>query len=106
MSRSQFPPYPARPPSKQLEDYWTQPVQNLVQVTNIISDQMQERHRIYSCLVLALVAAYWNGDSRGRTGKYHWRKRLGQPEKYLGHNIASLAVNRRGEVMAFDFNHN
>ena len=107
MATAPNPPYPRSPTSKALTGYWSLPVQNLVQVSNTFSDGMKERHQIYCRLVMALVAAYWNGNSRGRGGKYPWRrKQAGQQDTYLGHNIACIAVSGRGRVIAFDFNHN
>jgi tRNA(Arg) A34 adenosine deaminase TadA len=72
----------------------------------------RERHRLYSLLLMALVHYYWNGNKRGREGEYPWRQKqrlqngLYKGGDYLGHNIASLAVDRRGDIIDFDFNHN
>jgi tRNA(Arg) A34 adenosine deaminase TadA len=92
-----------------------------------------ERHRIYCELLMALVARFWNGNNRGPIGLYPWREAQRQPgqgsggnfryrgdcldthvpdpnrvnwDRYLGHNIACLAVDGRGEIIDFDFNHN
>src|ERR1700694_629648 len=107
MATAPNPPYPPTPTSKALTGYWNLPVQHLVQVSNTFLDQMKERHQILCYLVMALVAAYLNGYSRGRGGKYPWRrKQAGEHDTYLGHNIACIAVSGRGRVIAFDFNHN
>src|SRR5882672_106233 len=90
-----------------------------------------ERHRIYCELLMTLVARFWNGNNKGPLGHYPWRKeqRINAAEssapfryrgdclkalddnrinwdRYLGHNIACLAVDGRGEIIDFDFNHN
>jgi tRNA(Arg) A34 adenosine deaminase TadA len=91
-----------------------------------------ERHRIYCGLLMALVRRFWNGNNKGPIGLYPWRERqkesaisgksktfryrgdrVSEPDsnrinwdRYLGHNIACLAVDGRGEVIDFDFNHN
>ncbi|MGC4121233.1 MAG: hypothetical protein QM765_42985 [Myxococcales bacterium] len=93
----------------------------------VAEDQRQglaERHRLYSLLVMALVHRYWNGNKYGPRGSYPRREKQRVGEKlyrgatrsdakageydfdYLGHNIACIAVDARGEVMDFDFNHN
>lgn len=96
-----------------LKDYWKKPVANLVTVANKPIDAGQaERHRIYSLLVMALTAGYWNGNKRGQDGTYPWRvkQRLAngmyKGDRYLGHNIACVAVDGNGEVVDFEFNHN
>ena len=79
---------------------------------------LAERHRLYSLLTLAVVASQFNGNKRGDRGDYGtWR--TGQLESagpeapalygggsYIGHNIAAIAVDARGNVIDCDFNHN
>lgn len=73
---------------------------------------------MYSLLTLALLASQWNGNKYGNPGNYgDWR--VGQltrgiPRRkgvfdggtYLGHNIAAIAVDARGSIIDFEFNHN
>lgn len=91
----------------------------------------RERHRIYCYLLMKLIHRFWNGNKRGPLGIYPLRAKqqdLAQlPQKprryrgdminnreglrinwdrYLGHNIACLAVDGNGEIVDFDFNHN
>jgi tRNA(Arg) A34 adenosine deaminase TadA len=89
----------------------------------------RERHRIYCYLLMKLIARYWNGNKRGPLGRYPQRAdqldRAQMPPKptryqgdlatdpsrvawdrYLGHNIACIAVDGNGEIIDFDFNHN
>ena len=104
--------YPSGPEGR-LIDYWDRPVRKLVvlEAPNLEAGQ-RERHAIYSLLVMALVSAYWNGNKRGPSGDYPWRKKqrdasgryLG--DTYFGHNIAAVAVDAAGRVIDFDFNHN
>jgi tRNA(Arg) A34 adenosine deaminase TadA len=62
---------------------------------------------------MGLVSRYWNGNKRGPDGTYPWRAKQLKPDgrgylggDYLGHNIACIAVNSRGQIIDFDFNHN
>jgi tRNA(Arg) A34 adenosine deaminase TadA len=125
MTNEQPPPPPASPA---LQEYWERPVHELATVSPGSLDEADaERHRIYSLLVLSLVAHYFNGNKYGAQGAYHDRKRQelaadiyrghavpvrkGEPGPtnvfdYLGHNIACIAVDGRGSVIDFDFNHN
>jgi len=95
--------------------------------------EVHERHQIYCELLLALVVRFWNGNNRGPLGIYPWREaQVEEPlassglsryvgdrnaptppdpnrikwDRYIGHNIACLAVDGRGEIIDFDFNHN
>jgi hypothetical protein len=88
----------------------------------------RERHRIYCHLLMKLIARFWNGNKRGPLGTYPLRaqqKDLTQLpqavprysgdiadnsdglrinwDRYLGHNIACLAVDGNGEIIDFDF---
>jgi tRNA(Arg) A34 adenosine deaminase TadA len=88
---------------------------------------VQERHRIYSYLLMKLIHRFWNGNKNGPLGIYP--QRTAQLEKgrtdryrgdihersdkahipwdrYLGHNIACVAVDGLGHIIDFDFNHN
>lgn len=109
-----------------LEEYWNQPVSNLVaESPRAIPDEEKERQRIYSLLLMSVVALNWNGNKRGLkdsikpspTKDYGLNPLLSTPEKpvsrgrqlandYLGHNIAAIAVDRDGYIIDFEFNHN
>jgi tRNA(Arg) A34 adenosine deaminase TadA len=94
-------------------------------------DAVKDRHRIYCYLLMKLVVRFWNGNKRGPLGTYPLRQRQVDraqlPEKpgryrgemmqnpgglrvnwdrYLGHNIACVAVDGNGDIIDFDFNHN
>jgi tRNA(Arg) A34 adenosine deaminase TadA len=94
-------------------------------------DAVKERHRIYCYLLMKLIVRFWNGNKRGPLGTYPLRQRQAdRPElrekparyrgemipnasglrvnwdRYLGHNIACIAVDGNGDVIDFDFNHN
>jgi tRNA(Arg) A34 adenosine deaminase TadA len=98
----------------------------------LASEPIKERHRIYCLLLMKLILRFWNGNKHGPIGIYPQRE--GQKEdtqdprstsfryrgdmfkgadplrvswdRYLGHNIACLAVDGKGEIIDFDFNHN
>jgi tRNA(Arg) A34 adenosine deaminase TadA len=98
----------------------------------LANEQTQERHRIYCYLLMSLVRRFWNGNNKGPVGIYpfragqklsvqvpdtkffRYRGDMLEPtnsnrinwDRYLGHNIACLAVDGNGEVIDFDFNHN
>lgn len=112
-----MPQPPPTDPKDPLTEYWSHAVSDLATVENsAISPPEAERHTIFSRLSMALVADAFNGNKRGATGEYPWREgqkveegryrgdRLG--DRYFGHNIACLAVDGRGEIIDFDFNHN
>jgi tRNA(Arg) A34 adenosine deaminase TadA len=97
--------------------YWDKPVSKLVEVeNNRIRPEQAERHSIMSLLTLAIVFDAFNGNKRGATGEYPWRPKQKVAEgryggdafgdRYIGHNIACLAVDDRGEIIDFEFNHN
>jgi tRNA(Arg) A34 adenosine deaminase TadA len=103
--------------SRQLEHFWSRPVSDLATVENkTVSPGEKERHHIYCNLVLALVAGFWNGNKRGALGTYPQRLKQrvsrgryrgdASGDRYLGHNIACIAVDQYGEILDFDFNHN
>lgn len=113
MSSSSLPPGA----SSGLEFYWDRALSETASVPSSISDPGQvERHRIYSLLTMALISAYWNGNKYGAEGEYPWRAEQRRSEglyrgdaagdRYLGHNIACVAVDENGEVVDFEFNHN
>ena len=107
-----------------------------VDVSNVLPDLnnkgFKERHKIYSLLLMKLIQRFWNGNKRGPLGVYPQRARqIESPsgkafryrgdrgervdnsdpnriswDRYLGHNIACLAVDGNGEIIDFDFNHN
>jgi tRNA(Arg) A34 adenosine deaminase TadA len=102
-----------------LAPHWDRPLSEFVNLpTSPIEAGLAERHRLYSFLVLAILASQWNGNKYGNPGDYgEWRRRQlmeGLPAEsgvyrggsYLGHNIAAIAVDARGTVVDFEFNHN
>jgi tRNA(Arg) A34 adenosine deaminase TadA len=122
-------------PGDPLAQYWHQAVSHLVDVkfpAALSNDVVKERHRIFSLLLMALIVRFWNGNNNGPVGIYPQREGQKVPgqdpnlkrfryqgdlfaaddpqrmswDRYLGHNIACLAVDGKGEVMDFDFNHN
>ena len=111
------PPLPPAAPYG-VQKYWEQPLHELHKVDVApIEPECAERHRIYSLLTMALIHGYWNGNKSGADGTYPWREsqkvtegryrgdaRLG--DRYIGHNIAGIAVDENGELIDFDFNHN
>jgi tRNA(Arg) A34 adenosine deaminase TadA len=118
-----------------LAQYWQKRVSDLIQVKlapELANEGVKEHHRIYSLLLMALIVRFWNGNNNGPLGIYPQRdsqksgdqdpsadyyrymgdmntsddpQRVGW-DRYLGHNIACLAVDGNGEVIDFDFNHN
>jgi tRNA(Arg) A34 adenosine deaminase TadA len=102
--------------SPQLREYWTRPVSELATLREPGPNRgAQERHRIFSLMLMSLVHEYWNGNKKGRAGEYPWNEAFdpAHPESgryladdYRGHNIAAVAVNRDGVVIDFEFNHN
>jgi len=108
------PVYPPRPSDGPLGPLWDKPVSQLVELSVPTWQPAEaERHTIACLLLMALVSYYWNGNKRGAEGTYPWRpkqQKAGgqgyQGGNYLGHNIACLAVNSRGRIIDFDFNHN
>jgi tRNA(Arg) A34 adenosine deaminase TadA len=93
--------HPNQPTTSSLQSFWSKPVSAPVQVSPpSFTPPEKERHKIYCYLLLALLADYW-------TPKRAYKASLpAASPMYLGHNIAALAVNSRGEVLGFDFNHN
>jgi tRNA(Arg) A34 adenosine deaminase TadA len=122
-------------PGDPLARYWQKSVSHLIDVKlppELSTDVVKERHRIFSVLLMALIVRFWNGNNNGPVGIYPQREGQKVPgqdpnlksfrykgdlfeaddvqriswDRYLGHNIACLAVDGKGEVMDFDFNHN
>jgi tRNA(Arg) A34 adenosine deaminase TadA len=98
---------------------WDRPLSAFVTLDpSPIDDGLRERHSLYSLLVLALLASQWNGNKYGNPGDYgKWRRTQLMPGfppemgffeggTYLGHNIVAIAVDARGNIVDFDFNHN
>jgi tRNA(Arg) A34 adenosine deaminase TadA len=94
-------------------------------------DAVKDRHKIYCYLLMKLIVRFWNGNKRGPLGNYPLRQRQvdrspppATPQRYrgemmanagglrvnwdryLGHNIACIAVDGNGDIIDFDFNHN
>jgi len=108
---------PDVPRDSRLAHYWDLPVSKLAEAeTEPISAPDAERHSIASMVVMALIDGYWNGNKSGAVGHYPWRENQkveddryagdGQGDRYLGHNIACIAVDENGSILDFDFNHN
>lgn len=92
----------------------------------LAEEPARERHRIYSYLLMKLITRFWNGNKKGPLGTYplraqqkdvaqtppRYRGDMTAPagiikwDRYLGHNIACVAVDGNGEIIDFDFNHN
>jgi tRNA(Arg) A34 adenosine deaminase TadA len=101
------------PKNENLDKYWTKYVAELATVpAPTLSAGLKERHRLYSLGLMSIVYYYWNGLKKGRDGTYplnpvptpnssKWLR-----DDYRGHNIAALAVDRKGAIMDFEFNHN
>lgn len=92
---------------------------------------VRDRHKIFCYLLMKLIVRFWNGNKKGPLGTYPLRPaQLDRPQlpekpqryrgemianpgglrvnwdRYLGHNIACIAVDGNGEIIDFDFNHN
>ncbi len=97
-----------------LGDFRTKTVGEVAAVAvHKFSPQEKERHKLYSLMLMALMYKEWNGNKYGADGTYPWREGQRQTNgtysgghDYKGHNIAAIAVDRNGEVIDFDFNHN
>lgn len=93
--------------------YWNKTVSELAtRQRNNISEEQKERHRLYSLLALAATHYYWNGDKRGKDGRYPMNVPVTNASPkymkgdYLGHNILALAVDFDGHIIDFEMNHN
>jgi tRNA(Arg) A34 adenosine deaminase TadA len=134
-AQTQIPPPPGFADQDPINQYWTKQLRDIVSVDlskdapELADDAVKERHRIYCHLLMKLIVRFWNGNKRGPIGSYPLRKKqieaqqsqgtrykgdmITNPEgsrinwdRYLGHNIACLAVDGNGEIIDFDFNHN
>src|SRR5271167_3375420 len=108
-----------RPVPPGLSPFWTGTVQQFAELPpNVFTPEEQERHRIYSLLLMGVIYGKWSGNKYGEIGDYgEWRsaQEIGSTTEglkiyaggsYLGHNIAALAVDAEGRIIDFDFNHN
>jgi len=108
-----------RPIPKGLKKFWNGSVKDFAELEKTqLSSAEQERHRIFSLLLMGILCAKWNGNKHGEVGSYgSWRAQqvMGKSDdgqliyrggSYLGHNIAALAVDGEGRVIDFEFNHN
>jgi len=105
--------HPPDPQEGRLKELWNSPVKDLVRIeAPALTPAQSERHLLYCGLLSALITHYWNGNKKGREGKYPWRAKQLLADcqykggDYLGHNIACIAVDGNGKVIDFDFNHN
>ena len=64
-----------RPVPGGLEQYWNGPVRDFATVDiPAMTPGQQERHRMYSLCLMALMSHYWSGNKYGETGDYGvWR---------------------------------
>lgn len=105
-----------RPPTvtnDKLARYWDGPVAKLFEPEPWrAAAGEKERHRLYARCLMQITYFYWNGYKRGREGDYPWNDAPGRADPvhlsrdYYGHNIAALAVDAKGYVLDFEFNHN
>ncbi|TMJ88076.1 MAG: hypothetical protein E6G76_11355 [Alphaproteobacteria bacterium] len=90
------------------------------------NEAVRERHRIYCHLLMKLMVRFWNGNKRGPLGSYPRRVKqmeavqptqptqryrgdmIADPDRlrlnwdrYVGHNIACIAVDGNGETQRF-----
>jgi tRNA(Arg) A34 adenosine deaminase TadA len=103
-----------------------------VDAKDLKNPAVQERHRIYCYLLMKLIVRFWNGNKNGPIGVYpqrdaqlleskgaddmsrRYKGDMNQNpdrdrpnwDRYLGHNIACIAVDGNGHIIDFDFNHN
>jgi tRNA(Arg) A34 adenosine deaminase TadA len=131
---AQTPPPPGFADQDPLKQYWDKQLRDIVVVDlrndapELADEAVKERHRIYCHLLMKLIHRFWNGNKRGPLGTYPMRNQqlesqqspgryrgdmIANPEgtrlnwdRYLGHNIACIAVDGNGEIIDFDFNHN
>ena len=118
-----------------VKEYWNKRLRDIVNIDymkdapELADEAARERHRIYSYLLMKLIVRFWNGNKRGPIGNYPFRQQqievqeaqakrykgdiIANPEgsrinwdRYIGHNIACIAVDGNGEIIDFDFNHN
>jgi len=117
--------------SRQLQEIVDVNAQIRTDAPDIAEPAGRERHRIYCYLLMKVIHRFWNGNKRGPLGQYPLRSlqidRAQMPafprryrgdmmadvggirinwDRYLGHNIACIAVDGNGEIIDFEFNHN
>jgi tRNA(Arg) A34 adenosine deaminase TadA len=117
--------------NRQLGDLVEVKLSILKDAPELTHDLVKERHRIYCYLLMKLIHRFWNGNKRGPIGTYPLRQQQidliqasRKPQRYrgdmaenpgpsrinwdryLGHNIACIAVDGNGDIIDFDFNHN
>lgn len=107
----------------ELSKYMDGPVSKLVEpILTEMTPEEQERHRIYCLLLMAIVAFNFCGnranaketpapDGHGMNpllpADHDYAQRgTFLKRDYVGHNIAAFAVDRNGQIIDFDFNHN
>lgn len=71
----------------------------------LLSPEDKERKQVYASLLFAITAYYFNGYKYGEEHEYPLSPKP-KTDAYFGHNIAGIAVNRVGEIVDFEFNHN
>ncbi|NRA14936.1 MAG: hypothetical protein HRU04_05505 [Oceanospirillaceae bacterium] len=90
-----------------LEQWKNKTVEELISRPKLeLSSQEMERRKIYSSLLFAITAYYFNGNKYGDNNEYPFSPNNENSDSYYGHNIAALAVDKYGEVWDFEFNHN
>ena len=117
--------------SRQLQEIVDVNAQIRIDAPDIAEPAGRERHRIYCYLLMKVIHRFWNGNKRGPLGQYPLRPQQidraqmsASPrryrgdmmadvggvrinwDRYLGHNIACIAVDGNGEIIDFEFNHN
>lgn len=105
---------PAPSFGKELERYWERPVSELCTLAEpaVLDDETRERHRLCAYALMTITWHYWCGKKKGGRGEYPLNSVRGPDDPdfldgdYRGHNIAALAVDRDGNVLDFEFNHN
>ena len=90
-----------------LDDWKDKKVSDLISRPKIeLKPEEKERRKIYASLLFGITAYYFNGNKYGDDSKYPLSPSGLKSDAYYGHNIAALAVNKFGEVIDFEFNHN
>jgi tRNA(Arg) A34 adenosine deaminase TadA len=101
-------------PNAPIAKKWDSPLSEIATLPKFeTTAEDRERHKIFSLMLFGLMKRFFNGNKNGARGEYPWRESQLDDDKaryvggdYLGHNIGALAVDGRGEVIDFDFNHN
>ena len=133
-AQPQASPPPGFDEQKPFAKFWPMQLRDIVTVNlaaaapELANEAVKERHQIYCHLLMKLIVRFWNGNKRGPLGSYPRRVKqmeAAQPtqrhrgdmisdpdqlrinwDRYVGHNIACIAVDGNGEIIDFDFNHN